>query len=347
MISEKNKYIRLPLCIHKAGPIFAGQRDIYLQEHMSKIITITLNPALDKSTHVDQVLPEKKLRCTSPSYEPGGGGINVSRAVKKLGGNSTAWLLAGGPAGDKICELLHEEGVDYWTVPTKSWTRENLMVMEDSTGNQFRFGMPGAEVYEGEWKQCLDKLEQMPDEELPEYVVASGSLPEGVPDDFYSQLASLAHKRNTKLIVDTSGEALVKAAGEGVYLLKPNLGELASLAGKEQINAMEQEEIARQVLEEGKCQVLVVSLGPRGAMLASKEGGITYVVPPTVPQQSAVGAGDSMVAGMVLSLIKGCNLDEMVRYGVAAGTAATMSPGSELCRKEDTEEIYQWLLEHK
>jgi 6-phosphofructokinase 2 len=102
-----------------------------------------------------------------------------------------------------------------------------------------------------------------------------------------------------------------------------------------------------QVLNEGKCKVLVVSLGPRGAMLASKESGIHYVVPPTVKLLSAVGAGDSMVAGIVMSLLRGCPLEEVVRYGVAAGTAATMTPGSELCRKEDTEEIYQWLMEHK
>lgn len=312
---------------------------------MHKILTITLSPALDKSTHVSRVLPEKKLRCEAPRYEPGGGGINVSRAVRKLGGQSTAWLLSGGPAGERLCELLEEEGVEYWAGQTRSWTRENLMVVEDSTGDQFRFGMPGPALEEHEWRQVLEKLEALP--ELPEYVVASGSLPQGVPDDFYYQLAVIAHKRGFKLVVDTSGDALIKAAGEGLYLIKPNLGELAKLAGKEHISALEQEELAMKVLNEGKCKVLVVSLGPRGAMLASKETGIHYVVPPTVKQQSAVGAGDSMVAGMVMSLLKGCPLEEVVRYGVAAGTAATMTPGSELCRKEDTEMIYDWLLEHQ
>ncbi|WP_276496110.1 1-phosphofructokinase family hexose kinase [Pontibacter litorisediminis] len=313
---------------------------------MSDIITITLNPALDKSTHVAQVLPEKKLRCDSPIYEPGGGGINVSRALRKLGSSSCAWMLVGGPSGERICLLLEEEGVHFRAFKTKNWTRENLMVMEDNSGNQYRFGMPGPEVYEQEWRQCLDDLEQLPEAQTPKYVVASGSLPPGVPDNFYEQLALIAHRKNFRLIVDTSGDALLKAAGEGVYLLKPNLGELAALAGKEQISAMEQEEIAMQVLNEGKCKVLVVSLGPRGAMLASKEG-ITYVVPPTMPQQSAVGAGDSMVAGMVLCLLRGGSLEDMVRYGVAAGTAATMTPGSELCRKEDTERIYKWLQERK
>lgn len=125
-------------------------------------------------------------------------------------------------------------------------------------------------------------------------------------------------------------------------MLKPNLGELAALAGKENISVLEQEEIARQVLAEGKCQVLVVSLGPRGAMLATPKS-IKYAVPPTVPQKSTVGAGDSMVAGMVLYLQQGRSMEEMLHYGVAAGTAATMTPGTELCRKDDTDRIYQWL----
>lgn len=313
---------------------------------MHDIVTITLNPALDKSTHVAQVLPEKKLRCNQPIYEPGGGGVNVSRALKKLGGNSCAWVWIGGPSGQRLCDLLEEEGIDVWAVKTENWTRENLMVMEDNSGNQYRFGMPGPFTHQHEWKQCLERLEQIPQEELPKFVVASGSLPPGVPDDFYSQLADIAKARGFKLLVDTSGDALLKAAGEGVYLLKPNIGELAALAGKEKISAMEQEEIAMQVINAGKCQVLVVSLGARGAMLASKDG-ISYVVPPTVPQQSAVGAGDSMVAGMVLYLLNGHSLDEVARYGVAAGTAATMTAGSELCRKEDTDEIFRWLQEHK
>ncbi|WP_242928244.1 1-phosphofructokinase family hexose kinase [Pontibacter vulgaris] len=312
---------------------------------MHKVITITVNPALDKSTSVQQVVPDKKLRCKEPRYEAGGGGINVARAMKKLGGEAWAWFLAGGPAGDRLITLLNEEQVESLVIPSKNWTRENLLVIDESNGAQYRFGMPGPETSEAEWRACLDKLEKL--DEQPDFVVASGSLAPGMPDDFYFQLAQMARQKGFKLIVDTSGEALLKAAGEGVYLLKPNLGELAALAGKEHISAMEQEVIAKQILDEGKCQVLVVSLGPRGAMLATKDQGIHYVVPPTVKQQSAVGAGDSMVAGMVLSLIKGFSLEEMVRYGVAAGTAATMTTGSELCRREDTDMIYQWLLNHK
>ncbi|ALI99124.1 1-phosphofructokinase family hexose kinase [Rufibacter tibetensis] len=308
-----------------------------------KIITITINPALDKSTRVQKLAPEKKLRCEAPTYEPGGGGINVSRAIKKLGGESCAWYLSGGAAGRRIGQLLEEEGVDFKEFRCENWTRENLMVFETASGEQFRFGMPGPQVSEPEWRQILQALEEIKD--VPEFVVASGSISPGIPDDFYAQIAEIAVKKGFKLIVDTSAEALTKAAGEGIYLLKPNLNELAALAGKEKISAKEQEALAQQVIQEGKSQVLVVSLGPRGAMLATKDG-FDYITPPTVKQDSAVGAGDSMVGGMVLKLTEGWSWPDVVRYGVATGTATTMTPGSELCRLSDVEEIYEWIQKH-
>ncbi|AMM50673.1 phosphofructokinase [Rufibacter sp. DG15C] len=307
-----------------------------------KIITITVNPAIDKSTRLDKVAPEKKLRCEQPTYEPGGGGINVSRAIKKLGGESCAWYLSGGGSGELLGKLLKEEGVSYREFKCDHWTRENLMVFETASGQQYRFGMPGPSVAEAEWKQLLQALEDL--EETPEFVVASGSLCPGVPDDFYAQIAQIAVRKGFKLVVDTSGDALLKSAGKGIYLLKPNLNELSALAGKEKINAREQEELARQVIEEGKSEILVVSLGPRGAMLANKDG-FEYVTPPTVKTESAVGAGDSMVGGMVLKLTQGWAWSDVIKYGVATGTATSMTPGSELCRLEDVEEIYAWLKE--
>ncbi|WP_181307190.1 1-phosphofructokinase family hexose kinase [Rufibacter sp. XAAS-G3-1] len=305
-----------------------------------KIITITINPALDKSTRVQKLAPEKKLRCEAPTFEPGGGGINVSRAIKKLGGESCAWYLSGGGAGERLGHLLRAEGVSYREFRCQNWTRENLMVFENATGDQYRFGMPGPHISEPEWRQILQALEDL--EETPEFVVASGSLCPGVPDDFYAQIAEIALRKGFKLVVDTSGAGLMKAAGKGIYLLKPNLNELAALAGKERITAKEQEELATQVLQEEKSQILVVSLGPRGAMLATKDG-FDYVTPPTVKPESAVGAGDSMVGGMVLKLTQGWSWPDVVRYGVATGTATTMTPGSELCRKPDVEEIYDWI----
>jgi 6-phosphofructokinase 2 len=163
-----------------------------------------------------------------------------------------------------------------------------------------------------------------------------------MPHDFYSRIAEIAVRKNFKLIIDTSGEPLKKAAGEGIYLMKPSLSELTSLAGQEKISEPEQEKFAAKVISEGKTKILVISMGGRGAMLASKDG-FQYFLPPTVKLESTVGAGDSMVGAMVLKLLENWPLSEVVRYGVAAGAAATMTPGSELCRAEDTEEIYLWM----
>lgn len=305
-----------------------------------KIVTLTLNPSLDKHTYTERLLPDKKLRCEEPVYEPGGGGINVSRAISIMGGESLAIYVAGGPAGEKMEELLEQEGIKQHIIKINNPTRENLTVIENSTQNQFRFGMPGSEIGDEALAECMQLIKDLPDD--VEYLVASGSLPPGVPDDFYGRIAELAKSKNIKCIVDTSGKALKTAAEMGVYLMKPNLGELSVIAGKEEVSAMEQEEIAQDMINRGKAEILVVSLGPRGAMLATKDH-IEYVVPPTIKMKSTVGAGDSMVAGIVLSLSKGGDLREIIKRGVAAGTAATMTAGTELCRKEDVEEIYQWL----
>lgn len=268
----------------------------------------------------------------------------MSRAINILGGGSLAIYTAGGPAGEKISELLGEQGVRQELVRVKNPTRENLMVMEDSTGNHFRFGMPGTQLSQQELQKCLDLLRNLPGD--VEYLVASGSLPPGAPDDFYGEIARIAKKKGIQCVIDTSGEALIKAAESGVCIMKPNLGELSQLAGKEKISGMEQEMIARKVIDQGKAEILLVSLGARGAMVATKET-IEYVVPPTVRQISTVGAGDSMVAGFVLSLSRGDKLRDAVRWGVAAGTAATMTPGTELCRKEDVEKIFDWLKKNE
>ncbi len=305
-----------------------------------KIITLTLNPALDKSTTLEQLQSEKKLRCTTPIYEPGGGGINISRAIKILGGNSMAIYAAGGSAGKKIHELLSREGIEQKWIKTKNSTRENFVVLEKSTNHQYRFGMPGKELYSEEQQEVMEAIQNLPSD--VEFIAGSGSLPPGVPADFYGKVAQKAKDRKIKCLIDTSGEALIQAAKMGLCIMKPNLGELSKLVGKDEISGFEQEKIAREIIHQGKAEILFVSMGARGAMLATKDR-IEYVIPPTVKQKSTVGAGDSMVAGILLSLSKGEKLYEALKWGVAAGTAATMTPGTELCRKEDAEEIYSWL----
>jgi 6-phosphofructokinase 2 len=307
-----------------------------------KIVTLTLNPALDKSTSIDRLQAQKKLRCKEPVYHPGGGGVNVSRAIKILGGDSLAIYAGGGPVGDKIEELLNKEKVNQQRINVKKTTRENLMVVESSTGDQYRFGMPGANIGEEGLEKCLDAIKLLPDD--VKYLVASGSLPPDAPDDFYGTIAEIAKGKNIKCVIDTSGKALVKAAEIGVCIMKPNLGELSTLAEKEEISGIEQEEFAKKIITEGKADILIVSLGARGAMVVTKDT-IEYVVPPTVKQNSTVGAGDSMVAGLILSLSREDTLQDTVKWGVAAGTAATITPGTELCRKKDVEKIFDWLNE--
>lgn len=304
---------------------------------MSKIITVTFNPVIDKSTTISSLIPEKKLRCTAPSFEPGGGGINVARAIKKLGGDATAIYPAGGYTGKFLEILMEKEGVPSLIIETRNHTRENLIVLDTSTNQQYRFGMPGPELLEDEWKSCLQKIKELDD---IEFIVASGSLNPGMPLDIYARIAVIAKEKNAKLIVDTSGEPLKHAANAGLYLIKPNLGELSSLVGKEEINAEMVDDVALELIEKGKCEIVVVSMGAAGAMLVSKNE-VIHMVPPTVRKRSTVGAGDCMVAGIVLSLARGLNLKEALRYGIASGTAATMNPGTELAKLEDVEKLYK------
>ncbi|MEK6477845.1 1-phosphofructokinase family hexose kinase [Catalinimonas sp. 4WD22] len=306
-----------------------------------KIVTLTMNPALDKSSRVNNIRPDSKLRCDPPKYQPGGGGINVSRAIHKLGGESLCAYLAGGPDGQHMQKLLDEEGVEQHVIAMESWTRQNFIVVDKSNNQQYRFGMPGEEIKEKEWKQTLKDMENLC--KKADYVVGSGSLPPGAPEDFWARLARIAKENDARYIVDTSGNPLEIAAEEGVYLLKPNLGELGALSKKESVTAMEQEELAKKLISHNKCEVVVVSMGPQGAMLVAEDK-VVYVPAPTVHKKSTVGAGDSMVAGMVLSLAQNKSLTEIVAFGVASGTAATMNEGTGLCKKEDTENLYQWIL---
>jgi 6-phosphofructokinase 2 len=289
---------------------------------------------------VEKLQPDKKLRCEEPEYEAGGGGLNVSRAISILGGKSLAIYAAGGATGDKLDALLDSYGIEEHRIRIKKETRVNLLVTETATGNQFRFGMPGDELTENEIQLCLEEIRRLP--EGIEYLVASGSIPPNAPIDLYSTISRIAQKKNIKFILDTSGKALEKASETGLYLIKPNLREMSQIAGKDHISGMEQEEIARNIVKDGKAEIVVLSLGPRGAMMVTSAR-TEYVVPPTVRPISTVGAGDSMVAGIVLSLTRGEDLSTALKWGVAAGTAATMTSGSELCRREDAERIFEWI----
>ena len=192
-----------------------------------------------------------------------------------------------------------------------------------------------------EWERCLHELSTISPK--PDYLVASGSLPPGVPCDFYARVARIGKDHGAKVIIDTSGDALNQALLEGVYLIKPNFREFRDLVGQEMKEEWQMKAQAVKLVNSGRCKVLVISLGAAGALMVSEEV-VEYIRPPTVPIVSKVGAGDSMVAGTVLSMAQGRTPRDAVRFGIAAGAAAVMTPGTELCRGEDAERLYAKML---
>lgn len=307
---------------------------------IKKILTITFNPTVDKSSTVDSIKPEKKLRCTQPVYEPGGGGINVSRGLERLGIPSIAFFTSGGRTGELLEKLLEKENIEILSHKVSGETRENFTVVDTSNNEQYRFGMPGEDVSEKECNALHDAILSI--SPFPEIIVISGSLPEGMHPSHLSKLIKQLKEKHAKIIIDTSGDALTEALKEGVYMVKPNLGELSRLSGKEELDNESADEAARQLINEGKAEIVAVSMGPQGAYLVTKDESI-HVPAPSVKKLSTVGAGDSMVAGMVSIIAKGGNLTEMARMGVACGSAATMSKGTGLFTKENAEKLYKWL----
>jgi 6-phosphofructokinase 2 len=307
---------------------------------MEKVLTITLNPAIDVSTDIPFLLPGKKLRCTAPAFEPGGGGVNVSRVLQRMGYPSTAMFMAGGHTGKFFTGLVEKEGIETLVIPIEGSTRQNLIAHDTSNDQQYRFGMPGPEINEREWRDCLRVLKDSKDFT---YVVISGSNPSGVSPDFYGDAADIVKEKGAKLILDTSGEALKHALKEGVFLAKPNLGELSHLVGREELDANGVVAAARDLIGKGYCEILVVSMGPAGAMLVT--GKEYYHEPaPTIKIKSTVGAGDSMVAGIIIAMQKGLSWRDVLKYGVAAGTAATINAGSGLCTRETIEKVRSFFL---
>ncbi|MEO6969563.1 MAG: 1-phosphofructokinase family hexose kinase [Chthoniobacterales bacterium] len=305
---------------------------------MKSIVTLTVNPAIDVAASVPKVFPDHKLRCGLARRDAGGGGLNVSRAIRLLGGQSLACYFAGGPSGEMLEALLEAEMLLHRRLPIKGWTRENFTATEEATGSQYRFVLCGPELSEEEWQRGLDLLASLEPE--PDFAIASGSLATGMPDDFYARFARTMQERGARVIIDTSGQPLVEALRAGVFLIKPSLREMRALTGELLAAEAEQNAAAMGLIESGRCQAVMVSLGADGALLASRDGCERFPSP-DVEVQSRVGAGDSMVAGIGLALVRGESLRDAARFGVAVGAAAVMTPGTELCRREDAERLFR------
>ena len=298
-----------------------------------RIITLTLNPALDIAADADEVVHTHKVRMHHEHADPGGGGVNVARVLLELGGEVVAIIAAGGASGRVLEEMLDEAGLPRRSVPIKGQTRVSLNVKDNKSGLEYRFVPEGPTLSEAEFAACLEALEQ----ERGEWLVASGSLPHGVPTDAYAQVARIAARRGQRFVVDTSGPALVAALEQGgCELVKPSLGELEYLAGRELKDPAEQEREAMALVRRGAARIVALTLGAEGAVMATKDG-VIRAPAMDEPMHSSVGAGDAFLAAATLALARGCTPAEALAWGTAAGAAAIACAGTARLRRADVE----------
>ncbi|WP_217923466.1 1-phosphofructokinase family hexose kinase [Miltoncostaea oceani] len=297
------------------------------------IVTLTLNPALDATTDVPELVAGPKLRCGAVRREAGGGGVNVARAVTGLGGRALAVLAAGGSTGAEIERCLVDEGVPRRVIPIAGTSRENVAVHERASGGLYRLVMPGPALTAAEWRRCIDVAADAAEGDL---LVASGSLPPGVPADAYARLARTVASRGVRLLLDTAGPGLRGGLGAGVHLIKPNARELDELAGRA-LDDAGREEFAASIVRGGGADVVIVTLGADGALVVDGGGPTRIHPPPVAHPDSAVGAGDNFMAGLVLALAAARDTAGACAVGVAAAAAALLTPGTAPCRRADLE----------
>lgn len=304
------------------------------------IVTLTLNPALDLAAEADKVVPGPKLRVSEPVTEPGGGGVNVARAIGRLGGQALAVAALGGLSGDRLARLMRDGGNALEVFKIKGETRQSLTVTDRSDGGQYRFVLPGPHWAEGQAQAVLDAL----GDRLAEgtILVLSGSQPPGLSAAFPGDVARLAVARGARLVVDTSGPALARLidtpSRERPFLLRLDEGEAENRADGELTSAAKAGEFAETLVARGVASVVVVARGAEGSVLVG-EGLRLSCSPPPVRVRSKVGAGDSFTGGFVLALARGEGLEAALRQGTAAAAAAVMTGSTELCRGEDVARI--------
>ncbi|WP_108482329.1 1-phosphofructokinase family hexose kinase [Oceaniglobus ichthyenteri] len=302
------------------------------------IVTLTLNPALDMSTSVGTVRAGPKLRCGTPRFDPGGGGINVSRVIARMGGTSIAFAALGGPSGAHLAELLTAEGVNFLALEAPGPTRQSMAVTESTTGKQFRFVMPGPEWTDTRIAASVQAIRNaMPKGAL---LLVSGSQPPGFPDDFVLTLTK-AVEGHAAVLLDTSGAPLFRVAatdGAGLHLLRMNADEAEELAGTPLHTIAETADFAAGLVARGVAKTVIIARGAEGSVLVSPQGR-WFCHAADVAIKSKIGAGDSFVAGYILATARGAPPDQALARGVAAASAAIMTEGTELCRVEDAEAL--------
>jgi 6-phosphofructokinase 2 len=300
-----------------------------------RIVTLTMNPTVDIASDADAVQPVRKVRTRDESFDPGGGGVNVSRVLRELGADTLAVVTAGGVSGRLLEELMDGGGVPRVSIPTAARTRISYTVHDLGARLEYRFVPEGPVLAEHEWTAALDAL----DSSQSGWIVASGSLPRGVPEDFYAQAADHASRRNRRFVLDTSGPPLRAALGRSLALIKPSRSECETLMGTPLETPEAQDAAALRLARGGTAELVAVTLGHEGAILAEPGGMLLRLPALDVPAVGAVGAGDSFLAAMVFALSRGEPPREAFALGMAAGAAAVMRPGTAHPRAEDVEAL--------
>ena len=305
-------------------------------ETMERILTIALNPAIDVSCDAEHVRPTLKTRTVNQKHFAGGGGANVARVIAELGGRAELVYLSGGTTGELYDGLLAQYDIGRHRVPVAGDNRIALMVHELSTNFEYRFVPEGPTVDPREIEPVHEFIETFEGD----YIIASGSLPNGAPADTYRRMAAVAQKKGIRFVLDTSGEALRETVDHAkIFLLKPSISEMEKLVG-DRLDEKSASAAAIELVKRGAAENIAVSMGKGGAFLANAEG-VVRMRSIHVREASAVGAGDSFVAGMVWWLTQGHTIHEAFRFGIAAGSAAVMTPGTELCRRHDVLALYE------
>ncbi len=304
------------------------------------ILTITLNPALDLTTACARVVPDIKLRCEAPRFDPGGGGINVSRAIRAMGGESTALVALGGATGQRICKLLAETGIPLQTLPAPGETRQSVTVDDQTIRQQYRFVMPGPEWSKTDVRAAL---EAAADAAAPgALVVLSGSSPPGVPACFAAMLADRLRGTGARLIVDTSGPALAEVAAatdRRVEILRMDDEEAEGLAGRPLPYRADTAAFAAGLVASGAAHGVIVARGRDGNIIATDDG-IWHAEAARVQIVSKVGAGDSFLAGFTLGHARGWPVADALGLAAAAASATVQTPATELCHGPDVERLF-------
>jgi|LGOV01.1.fsa_nt_gb 6-phosphofructokinase 2 len=306
---------------------------------MTPILTITLNPALDIFGSVDEIEIGPKLRCEGGQIDAGGGGVNVSRAIKILGGESQAFVATAGVLGDVLVKQIRKHDIHPFRYETDGHTRQSLSIYEESSGKQLRLILPGPIWTQAQVDGLLDCI--LENTETGAFVVASGSLPPGVPDDFYINLNTALRQKNARMVLDTSGDVLmtsVKSVEHPYAILRMDRLEAEFLAGHSFPTAKEMVDFAQKMVHDNIAEIVVLARGAEGSVFASATERF-HVQPPKTPVRSVVGAGDSLVGGLTLALAQGKSLQDAGLLAASTASSAVQTGASGLCIREVVEQI--------